>query len=143
MPRLLVVATIVLSGLVGYAVGERHGFIRGMRHLETEVARVLTLEVEAASCVRTGDHERALQLLDLDIDGSVLGLSAARTNLGFLLGGTGGVQPPEALGLATLYRRVAPPAGHDAAAVTSALNGVPAPSSVPPALRALTNQVKE
>jgi hypothetical protein len=43
-----------------------------MRHLETEVAGTLSLDVEAASCIQVGDTQRALALLDLRVDGAIL-----------------------------------------------------------------------
>jgi hypothetical protein len=143
MLRSLAAAIVALTvgGLTGYVLGERQGFIRGMRDLEGEVVGALSFYVETASCVRTGDVKRALELLDMRVDGAVLRLTAARRNVGFLAAQAGQVRPEQALGQAKLYRSVVPSLGRDAAAVSSALDGVLPSNGAPPALAALTKRV--
>jgi hypothetical protein len=136
----LVARTIAmaLSGLAGFVLGERQGFIRGLRILESEVASGLSQDVELASCVRTGDTKREVAALELRIDSSVLILSAASRNLGYLgVAGAGGPGTGEALGRAKLYRDVVPPVGTDAPAISERLRGVRPASTRSPALAAL------
>jgi hypothetical protein len=102
-----------------------------MQHLETAVSGTLSLEVEVASCIRVGDTQHALALLDLRIDTAVLKLTAAASNLGFLAA-QAEQRPARALGQAKLYRHVIPSTDSDASAVRSALDKVPAPEGTAP-----------
>jgi hypothetical protein len=126
---------------VGLAFGYRQGFMRGLRHLENDMAGSLAGDVEVASCVRLGDTERALRILELRLDGNIMQLAAAKRNLGFVVA-PGGWSRDEALSVATVYRGVVPPSGHDASAVTAALAGIVSPGKRPlsPALEKLVHR---
>jgi hypothetical protein len=110
---------VVLGAAVGIAVGEVHGFRRGfdlaMGFLETEVKGGLSVHVEAASCVRVGDTERALKLLDTLIDGAVTSVAAQ----------AGPLRAKEQLSQAKLYRSVVPATGAAASEVETALARIP------------------
>src|SRR5262245_6748808 len=118
-PRIAsLIATILALTLglaVGYSLGHREGFKMGMDFLETQVTGTLSIDVEAASCIRVGDTERALELLDMMIDSAVTSVVAQ----------PGPLRAPKALSQAKLYRSVIPAAGPAASAVRTALERVP------------------
>ena len=117
-------AGLTVGIAVGIAIGSRAGLIRGMGHLQTEVAAGLALDVEVASSVRLGDQRRALELLDMRVDSAVLALTMAERNLGYLAAQADS-KPVDSLAWAAAYRAVVPATGHNAAAVRSALQPVP------------------
>ena len=110
-------ATTILAcgvgGVAGFAVGQRQGMAWGIAGLEREVGGGLSRDVEVASCIRVGDPERALSLLEPAIDRSVLSL-VAHPGAGV-----------RGLGQAALYRRIVPSTGPGAREVEAALAGVP------------------
>jgi len=119
--HLLGVLTGCAVGLsLGFSAGQRQGFRMGVGALETEVNGTLSIHVEAASCIRVGDTERALSLLDGSIDAAVLSLLAQPSRR----------HPDTPLRQASLYRRVVPPTGAAAGEVLAALESVP-PMTVP------------
>ena len=119
-------ATAILAcgvgGVAGFAVGQRQGMAWGIAGLQREVGGGLSRDVEVASCIRVGDTECALSLLEPAIDRSVLSLVAYP---GVELRG---------VGQAALYRRVVPSSGPGARQVEAALAGVT--PLQPPDLRA-------
>jgi hypothetical protein len=94
----------------------------GIAGLEREVGGGLSRNVEVASCIRVGDPERALSVLEPAIDRSVLSL-VAHPGAEF-----------RGLGQAALYRRMVPSTGPGGRQVEAALAGVP--PLQPPDLRA-------
>ena len=106
----------VLALTIGFAVGKWQGFRMGWAALEAETQGLLSIHVEAASCVRVGDTARALKLLDGTIDAAVLSLSSQP----FALSST------DSLSQARLYRQVVPPLGPEGPSVMKALQGAPA-----------------
>jgi HEAT repeat protein len=128
------VLTLLIGGVAGFAIGQRQGInmITTMAFAATNGE--LSLHVDAASSLRTGDTERALMLLDTLIDSATVTLrdSAVRTG-----------EAPRALRDAKLYRTAVQAAGPTATAVADALRDVPAPSAtepLPPGLRKLTGK---
>jgi hypothetical protein len=112
---------VLTAGLgIGFAFGSRHGFIQGMRYVQAQVAEDLALDVELASSIRVGNGDRALALLELRVDETVLALASAERNIGYLAA-QGNWSALESLGRAKLYRTAVPPTGPDAMAVQSAL----------------------
>lgn len=119
--KMLAVPTLALVvGLVaGSALGQRQGLGMGLGFLEAETGYSLGMHVEAASCIRVGDTDCALKLLDATIDAAVLNL---------------GAQPEQdpvrrQMSHAKVYRRVIPAQGPTAAAVQAALADVPEPET--------------
>ena len=135
---LTLLAGATLGSGAGMAIGYRLGFVRALGYLENRLAGTLELELEAASSVRVGDKDRALELLDASVDGHILHLVAGRQNAGFLAGDAEH-NKDAALSLAKAYRASIPARGADAAAVRSALGAVPAVGRprLTPALRQL------
>jgi hypothetical protein len=115
------VSGLALGLLAGLAVGHRQGFNMGMGFLETEVGGTLSMHVEAASCIRVGDPERALELLDMMIDTAVLGVAAQ----------PGRLRAQPQMSQAKLYRSVIPTSSE----VQTALEPVPA-MELPPQMGA-------
>jgi hypothetical protein len=115
---------LAIGLFLGYPLGQRRGLIDGLGHLRDAMAGDLTADVEVASCVRLGDTERALAILDARLDGAILQLAAAKQNLGYLVAPTN-ADRGDALALAKTYRSIVPPAGRDARAVSNALQNVP------------------
>lgn len=111
----------VLALAIGFVVGKRQGFRMGWAALETETQGLLSIHVEAASCVRIGDTACALTLLDSTIDAAVLSLSSQP----FALSST------ESLSQARLYRQVVPPVGPEGPAIVKALQAAPAMAPSP------------
>lgn len=68
--------TLVVGLAAGFAFGQRQGLGMGMGFVEAETTGVLNIHVEVASCIRVGDTDRALKLLDGIIDSGVVGLQA-------------------------------------------------------------------
>jgi hypothetical protein len=108
---------LALGLIGGFAVGHRQGFDMGMGYLEKEVGGSLSMHVEAASCVRVGDTERGLKLLDTMIDAAVMSLAAQ----------PGPLRAKSQMSQAKLYRSVIPADPY----VRTALENVPA-MEVPP-----------
>jgi hypothetical protein len=108
---------LALGLLVGFAVGHRQGFNWGMGILEQEVGGTLSINVEAASCIRVGDTERGLKLLDGMIDAAVIGIA----------GQPGPLRAQRQMSQARLYRTVVPTHPE----IRTALERVPA-MEVPP-----------
>jgi hypothetical protein len=104
-----------VSALGGYSMGQRQGFRMGLGFLETEVNGTLGIHVEAASCIRVGDTDRALELLDGTIDAAVLSLLVQPERH----------HPDGALRRASLYRQIVPSRGSSAADVQKALQAIP------------------
>lgn len=115
------VLTLGLGLVVGFSLGQRQGLGMGTAFLKSEVSGVLAMHVEAASCVRVGDTERALQLLDSTIDSAVINIHAQPEPR---------VEPPS-MSLAKVYRSVIPASGPNAAYVRAALQNVPEPAGPP------------
>jgi hypothetical protein len=135
---------LALGLFVGLALGQRQGFIRALRYLQGSTSGGVALDVEVASCIRVGDTERALALLDARVDGAVLQLTAAKQNLGILAAATDW-DADDALARAKAYRGIVPPSGHDAKAVSVALQAVPAKgaASLSPGLAMLAQRAHE
>lgn len=117
------VPVLVLAvGLVaGYAFGQRQGLATGMEFLESEVSGSLARHVEAAACVRVGDADCALQVLDRMIDSAVLSLDNRP-------------DPSRAsrpMGDAKTYRAIVPASGPRAEDVRAVLNAVAFPEVAP------------
>lgn len=105
---------LALGLVAGFAFGHRLGFNTGMGFLETEVNGSLSIHVEAASCIRVGDTERALELLDTMIDAAVVSVAAQ----------PGPLRNRTALSRAKLYHSLVPPSGPAAVEVRAALERV-------------------
>jgi hypothetical protein len=108
---------LALGLVAGFAVGHGQGFNKGMGLLETEVGGTLSMHVEAASCIRVGDTERGLKLLDTMIDAAVMGLVVQ----------PGPLRAPRQMSQAKLYLSVTPADPQ----LRAALESVPA-MEVPP-----------
>lgn len=122
LKMLVVPALALVVGLVaGAALGQRQGFGMGMGFLEAETGYSLGMHVEAASCIRVGDTDCALTLLDATIDAAVLNLDAQPEQ--------DRVRRP--MSQAKVYRRVVPAQGPTAAAVQAALADVLEPETNP------------
>ena len=106
------ILTCGVGSVAGFAVGQRQGMAWGSAGLEREVGGGLSRDVEVASCIRVGDPERALSLLEPAIDRSVLSL-VAHPGAGV-----------RGLGQAALYRRLVPSTGPGGRQVEAALAGV-------------------
>jgi hypothetical protein len=140
--RLLAFAgALLIAFAVGTVSGYRRGLIVGLGHLENRLAATLATDVELASCVREGDTQRALGLLDLSVDSLVLQLDAGQANVGYVATDTL-PSTQDSLSVAKVYRSLVPSTGQDAAAVHSALaaaSGTPA-LSLSPALARLASR---
>jgi hypothetical protein len=115
-PMLGVAVGLVAGFKIGQAKGFHQGYDMGMGFLETEVKGGLSVHVEEASCIRVGDMERALKLLDGSIDAAVTSVAAQPGQLG----------AQAQLSQAKLYRSVIPASETRASAVATALAQVPA-----------------
>ena len=112
---------LVLGLAVGFSLGQHQGFSMGMGFLETQVEGTLSMHVEAASCIRVGDTEHALRLLDGMIDNAVTSV----------VGQPGPLRASIPLSQAKLYRSVVPATGAAAVEVATALDKVTA-MAMPP-----------
>lgn len=132
MMKMLAVPTLMLAvGLVaGFALGQRQGFGMGKTFLESEVNGTLGLHVEAASSIRVGDTDRALQLLDSVIDSAVVNVYAQPERQ----------RAMSSMSQAKVYRRAIPAHGPNAAGVSVALATVPEPEQPTPRLAKLVVQ---
>lgn len=119
---------LALGLVAGFAFGHRLGFNMGMGFLETEVSGSLSIHVEAASCIRVGDTERALELLDTMIDAAVVSVAAQ----------PGPLRAQTAMSQARLYRSLIPPSGRAAAEIRAAFERVPALELPPPSRTSAT-----
>lgn len=121
--KMLAVSTLTLGvGLAaGFALGQRQGLGMGLGFLQSEVTFSLATHVEAASCVRVGDTDRALALLDGLIDSAVVNVRAQ----------PGPLQSARSMSQAKVYRSVVPATGPNAAGVRGALESVPDPDGRP------------
>jgi hypothetical protein len=130
--KMLVVPTLALVvGLVaGFALGQRQGLGMGLGFLESEVTYSLSMHVEAASRVRVGDTERALELLDSMIDATVLSQHQQPAPHRAL----------RSMSDAKVYRRVIPSSGPNAAAVRAALEHIAEPDRTASGLATLVRQ---
>lgn len=122
--------TLVIGLVAGFALGQRQGFGMGMSFLESEVSYSLAMHVEAASRVRVGETDRALELLDSMIDATVLNQHqqpAPRRAL-------------RSMSDAKVYRRVIPSSSPNEAAVRAALEHIAEPERTASGLARLVRQ---
>lgn len=120
LKKIAVPAVALVVGLVaGGALGQNQGFGMGMGFLEAETTFTLGMHVEAASCIRVGDTDCALRLLDDTIDAAVVNFHAQPERDKF----------QTTMSRAKIYRAVIPAQGPRAAAVNEALKDVPEPAT--------------
>jgi hypothetical protein len=122
MPRILKIVlppllALGLGLLVGFGFGQRWG----LKYAEYEVLGNLSLRMEAASLIRLGECDDALQWMDDTIDRAIMSAAANEGELG--------LAPRSLLVLQTakLYRLAAPSKGPQAPEVHAFLAGLAIP----------------
>jgi len=81
--RRAALSAVVLAGsvaffVVGLAIGNRHTFSWMVRRLETEVEGTMNLAIEELLLLRNNEPERAIELLDQQVNSALSTLSQGR-----------------------------------------------------------------
>jgi hypothetical protein len=71
----IAILSLSLGGLVGFRQGQRQGIRSEERLLAQQLGFTMSLDVEVASCIRVGDRDRALALLERSLDRGLLNLA--------------------------------------------------------------------